>query len=569
MSEDLDKIKERLKIDKLDLETRKKLMDQFIKSGGKILSHKELYREAIKKKFSPSSQTDKKALLDKNKLTSQTSTKFYPKEKVYQTQPTKQELTKSYSKSEPELLKPSLLDRLFSHMEAFFRNVVKLFTNDITRTFARDTFIELKRNLENLKLISYLITSKSPEISNIMKAKLESVNEYAYEIIYRLNELYNEEYIAKFDKLREIFENTKQLPLKSIEKELKFFFKKLLIIFGYRSVLKKAVNTSFRDLANYLPKKDLDMIYKNFLSSESFIFDNYFEKLKHAIFALFGKVVSLDNIYFLKYLEISDEDRIGYLTQFKQISKIVEEKKEEAKKEPEQKSRDSSEDILAESLELLKNIRISSLSPKVDPDSILDPNDKALLSGCLIEFIDSQIFPILTMKAKYNVIFEAGKSFDPKKSFDDIYVYLNEIRNKLLDYKKNEEETKKIESEVMNISQKSSLLNARSIEKSRISNEIRKELNSLLGRMKVILDTVLSDYKTERKILSNPDEEIEFNIGNIKKLDIVEKNIFEGRKVIDALQDIYKYILAFSFLLTEGELGGYTLKAEKLYYLCL
>jgi hypothetical protein len=84
--------------------------------------------------------------------------------------------------------------------------------------------------------------------------------------------------------------------------------------------------------------------------------------------------------------------------------------------------------------------------------------------------------------------------------------------------------------------------------------------------MKNLLEIVLSDYKTEQKILINPQEEIEFKKVPLKDIE-EEKNIFEGEKVIDALVKIHKFLNGLIFLLTDGDLGGANTKLEKTVYL--
>jgi hypothetical protein len=113
---------------------------------------------------------------------------------------------------------------------------------------------------------------------------------------------------------------------------------------------------------------------------------------------------------------------------------------------------------------------------------------------------------------------------------------------------------------------KSNLLNSRNLEKSKLSYEIRKGVTEILGRMKNLLEIVLSDYKTEKKILSNPDEVIEFKKVPLKDIE-EEKNIFEGEKTIDALIKIHKFLNGVIFLFTDGDLGGSNTKLEKTIYL--
>lgn len=164
------------------------------------------------------------------------------------------------------------------------------------------------------------------------------------------------------------------------------------------------------------------------------------------------------------------------------------------------------------------------------------------------------MYPVLVSKAKYNPVFDAVKTLDVKKEFDDIYSGIVSIRDRINEYYKVVEDYKNVEFDIMiSITKKSSLLNTRSIERTRLSYQIRKDVSELFKKIKNDLDLVLKDHKSGGAILTNPDDIIEFKIDKIKDIE-VERNFFEGKKVIDALTDIDKIINSIIFLLTDGDL---------------
>ncbi|MGC8964795.1 MAG: hypothetical protein ACP5KI_05485, partial [Brevinematia bacterium] len=168
---------------------------------------------------------------------------------------------------------------------------------------------------------------------------------------------------------------------------------------------------------------------------------------------------------------------------------------------------------------------------------------------------------------KYSNLRSADSSIDLKKSFDDIYTNVRKIRDKILEYYKLVQDYKTIDSDVMiPITRKSSLLNSRSMEMVRVSYQVRKEAIDVFGRIKNLLELIIADYNSGGDVLMNPSEVIEFKNVPLKNVE-VEKNYFEGKTVIDAINEIFKFISGLIFLLTDADLGGSNVKLEKPIYL--
>jgi len=565
VSEDLEKIKEKIGVYHLDKETREKLFKEFQKSGGRVLSERELMRQKLKQKlnseeFPPRVRRNVTAV--KQQKVKQSST-------IKPTQLSQKQFKGDFvQKAKEESVNITFLDRVKVYLDAYFSNLIKLFSGNLKTKFIEETAKTLKEALVDLRLVSYIMTSKDTNITNAVKRTLNQIHPFAFEVLYRLSEIYREDVFNKLERLYKIEIQTKEgINPREVKEELSYIFKKLLMLYPFRETAKVFVQAAVKSISQYLQKSEVTNVSSLFIRSWNFVFGYYFDRIYRVISLIIGKELPLTSGYLMKFLGVTEEDYIGYLTEKKGIAEIVEEKKEE-KKEAQEQAKERKEDILEESLELINSIRIREIQKIIrNQEFEVEENDKVFILEAIIEFFERHIFPVLFSRAKYSVVFDGSRTLDIKKSFEDVYVNVVSLREKMNDYYKVVLDCKTIESDPMvPVARKASLLNNRNIERSRLSYEIRKSAVEIFGRMKNLLEIVLSDYKTEQKILINPQEEIEFKKVPLKDIE-EEKNIFEGEKVIDALVRIHKFLNGLIFLLTDGDLGGANTKLEKPVYL--
>jgi len=565
VSEDLEKIKEKIGVYQLDKDTREKLFKEFQKSGGRVLSERELMRQKLKQKLNseevpPRVRRNVTAVKQQNVKQSAT---------IKPTQLSQKQFKGDFvQKAKEESVNITFLDRVKVYLDAYFPNLIKLFSGNLKTKFIEETAKILKEALVDLRLVSYIMTSKDTNITNAVKRTLNQIHPFAFEVLYRLSEIYREDVFNKLERLYKIEIQTKEgINPREVKEELSYIFKKLLMLYPFRETAKVFVQAAVKSISQYLQKSEVTNVSSLFIRSWNFVFGYYFDRIYKVISLIIGKELPFTSGYLMKFLGVTEEDYIGYLTEKKGIAEMVEEKKEE-KKEAQEQAKERKEDILEESLELINSIRIREIQKIIrNQEFEVEENDKVFILEAIIEFFERHIFPVLFSRAKYSVVFDGARTLDIKKSFEDVYVNVVSLREKMNDYYKVVLDCKTIESDPMvPVARKASLLNNRNIERSRLSYEIRKSAVEIFGRMKNLLEIVLSDYKTEQKILINPQEEIEFKKVPLKDIE-EEKNIFEGEKVIDALVKIHKFLNGLIFLLTDGDLGGANTKLEKTVYL--
>jgi hypothetical protein len=565
VSEDLEKIKEKIGVYQLDKETREKLFKEFQKSGGRVLSERELMRQKLKQKLN-SEEVPPRV---RRNVTTVKQQKVEQSATIKPTQLSQKQFKGDFvQKAREESVNITFLDRVKVYLDAYFSNLIKLFSGNLKTKFIEETAKTLKEALVDLRLVSYIMTSKDTNITNAVKRTLNQIHPFAFEVLYRLSEIYREDVFNKLERLYKIEIQTKEgINPREVKEELSYIFKKLLMLYPFRETAKVFVQAAVKSISQYLQKSEVTNVSSLFIRSWNFVFGYYFDRIYRVISLIIGKELPLTSGYLMKFLGVTEEDYIGYLTEKKGIAEIVEEKKEE-KKEAQEQAKEKKEDILEESLELINSIRIREIQKIIrNQEFEVEENDKVFILEAIIEFFERHIFPVLFSRAKYSVVFDGSRTLDIKKSFEDVYVNVVSLREKMNDYYKVVLDCKAIESDPMvPVARKASLLNNRNIERSRLSYEIRKSAVEIFGRMKNLLEIVLSDYKTEQKILINPQEEIEFKKVPLKDIE-EEKNIFEGEKVIDALVKIHKFLNGLIFLLTDGDLGGANTKLEKPVYL--
>jgi len=565
VSEDLEKIKEKIGVYQLDKGTREKLFKEFQKSGGRVLSERELMRQKLKQKLN-SEEVPPRV---RRNVTAVKQQKVKQSATIKPTQLSQKQFKGDFvQKAKEESVNITFLDRVKVYLDAYFSNLIKLFSGNLKTKFIEETAKTLKEALVDLRLVSYIMTSKDTNITNAVKRTLNQIHPFAFEVLYRLSEIYREDVFNKLERLYKIEIQTKEgINPREVKEELSYIFKKLLMLYPFRETAKVFVQAAVKSISQYLQKSEVTNVSSLFIRSWNFVFGYYFDRIYRVISLIIGKELPLTSGYLMKFLGVTEEDYIGYLTEKKGIAEIVEEKKEE-KKEAQEQAKERKEDILEESLELINSIRIREIQKIIrNQEFEVEENDKVFILEAIIEFFERHIFPVLFSRAKYSVVFDGARTLDIKKSFEDVYVNVVSLREKMNDYYKVVLDCKTIESDPMvPVARKASLLNNRNIERSRLSYEIRKSAVEIFGRMKNLLEIVLSDYKTEQKILINPQEEIEFKKVPLKDIE-EEKNIFEGEKVIDALVKIHKFLNGLIFLLTDGDLGGANTKLEKPVYL--
>jgi hypothetical protein len=337
-------------------------------------------------------------------------------------------------------------------------------------------------------------------------------NSTFYEFLIRMGELYNEEEFTLI--LNAIAVRT--IPKKESIDVFKSFFKRMYIIGQYSDLCKLYMDKSL-DLqtkkkllnAEMVPsmrmqlKKDINSILTDLLLRIHIIMC----KIDRTYYPLFSQ--KLDD-----FLEMTEMDRIGYITEKERKSRL-EELKQQKKYLMQQRFYErgfDKEEVkvpkhVERGFELLNSV-LDGLEKQREqnehnPVFLLDQKDKMFKSIVFFEDFDDQYsFILTTSKISFNIDYREQKKIDVKRDLSNAYLLFSEAREEVM----------------------------KTIENS--------------------LSVVISDYNHTKRILQNSDGVLLFDthIDGMKRL--------HGKKIIEAIIESFLYASSFAFLLNYGELAG-------------
>jgi hypothetical protein len=289
---------------------------------------------------------------------------------------------------------------------------------------------------------------------------------------------------------------------------------------------------------------------------------------------------------FQEYLGYSDEDSIGYLTNLWKEELMLTSRQEasadrkESAKADGQNAKDGQSkvemtmatmddnDPIKKGLRIIEqNIRfrdvLMGFYEKKDPRALFSVKDKVFLTYTLIDFFDKEFSYIFTSnKVEFNIVFLEGNRADMKKDLSATYYKLSGIYERTNEYLKIIREIRKLESDAyLSIQERSARSNQYSLQRSQISRTLRREAKEFFDEFSKKYLVIISDFRTEKKIVQNAAVVLEFD----KKLS--GERFADGKQVIEAIEDAYYYSSSLNFLLSDGDLGGYSLMCEKPAYL--
>jgi hypothetical protein len=557
MREDIDRVRERTGIDRLDTSQRKKLYRDFIEHGGKVVkggSDKPARNEQVKP-------------LDR---------------------------TGSGVKNKPQGESPASGHRRVSPMHSSFRgsagrpqkktrkkNSLKIYLRGlILRVFAlsgkkcMDHFLEdirgpFKNHLMNLNLlVNSFLRGKWSVRKEIMQLSMGE-NSLFYEIIFRMGHLYEEK---EYDALSKSL-CSGSIPSGPHVDIYKQYFKRFYIL------------GQFTDLCKFFIQKAIDLQVQSG-KLEKGMGSQMKSKLKAAVNAVLidnlpkfhillckiaGEYLPLYSQQLDDYLGLTEQDRIGYITRVERRKRIeelkhmkeymkrkqteTEQTDQEAKKVPRHVERGLY--LLHEALERHKKTYLTE--NEKNPYELLDEDDKLLKTAMLLDTFEKEYsFILSTGKIAFNIDYHEQKKIDIKQDLNHAYLLLSEARHEVKDYVEIVEEICKVESDPrLTMHQKSTMLDSLEKKRSVLSKDSRTKVMESMGAIHDCLSVVINDYNDQRRLLQNPDDRLDFteDLEGVKRL--------HGKKIIEAVVEGFLFASAFHFLLAYGEIAGSGLSVEK------
>ena len=561
--EDIEKTRDRLKLDEIEEEDRRDLFNKFVDAGGEVLSDRKKANHNISNN---SSNSAKKNTFVNNNVSNHSDTKprkepqFTNRQIVHEVaeKPKNNETALTIKKNKPPFYNTKLW------FNAFASGVITLFGGKVNPKFLN--FIDKYVIASLLEMDTLMFNALNPIGINDTDSKNKRekvINKFAseledVELLERIKDQYDEKVYKNF--LRPYKDLDSSVVAVNYVSELKSMFRPLYVLHLYASRIKSVGEKAMMSYAivDNMSKGIVNSRISAFKRAVDLIYSRYYPKLLILLqYAAKEQLETIDD--FNKFFDIKDADILGYYTKLKLTNqKLNESKIEEAKenigKKEEEEKLNKIESIGVKLIEKCVSFKKAdnNIEYETDPFYTVEENDKIYRIKVLIDFLDRE-YSILFVsnKVKYNSVFDNLVRTDYKADFNNMFLSLSDINSRFNEYSDICKSILKVEQdEGMRFEQRVAMLSERNGQRAYISKNLKSTVSSIISPFKRKLDKLLLDKEEREKIIANPNDILTFFT------DIGYKKRVQGYNVLKALTEAYYFVSGFNYLINEGELSG-------------
>ena len=574
--EDIEKTRDRLKLDDIEEEDRRDLFHKFVDAGGEVLSDRKKANQSHSNNSANSfSNSSKKNTFVNNGNSNRSDIKpkrepqFTNKQTAYETveKPKINEKALTIKKNKPLFYDTKLW------FNAFASGVITLFGGKINPKFLN--FIDKNVISALLEMDTLIFNALNPMGINDADSKnkrdkiiarfaeeLEDV-----ELLERIKDQYDEKVYKNL--LKPYKDLDSSVVAINYASELKSMFRPLYVLHLYVSRIKSVGEKAMMSYAviDNMSKGIVNSRISAFKRATDLIYSRYYPKL--LILLKYASKERLETIEdFNNFFDIKDADILGYYTKLRLTNqklndiKIEEAKENIGKKEKEEEEKLNKIESIGVKL-IEKNVSFkkadNNIEYETDPFYTVEENDKIYRIKVLIDFLDRE-YSILFVsnKVKYNSVYDNLVRTDYKADFNNIFLSLSDINSRFNEYSDICKSILKIEQdEGMRFEQRVSMLSERNGQRTYIAKNLKSTVDSIISPFKRKLDKLLLDKEEREKIIANPNDILTFFT------DIGYKKRVQGYNVLKALTEAYYFVSGFNYLINEGELSGAGLLIDK------
>lgn len=574
--EDIEKTRDRLKLDDIEEEDRRDLFHKFVDAGGEVLSDRKKASQSHSNNSANSfSNSSKKNTFVNNGNSNRSDIKpkrepqFTNKQTAYETveKPKINEKALTIKKNKPLFYDTKLW------FNAFASGVITLFGGKINPKFLN--FIDKNVISALLEMDTLIFNALNPMGINDADSKnkrdkiiarfaeeLEDV-----ELLERIKDQYDEKVYKNL--LKPYKDLASSVVAINYASELKSMFRPLYVLHLYVSRIKSVGEKAMMSYAviDNMSKGIVNSRISAFKRATDLIYSRYYPKL--LILLKYASKEKLETIEdFNNFFDIKDADILGYYTKLRLTNqklndiKIEEAKENIGKKEKEEEEKLNKIESIGVKL-IEKNVSFkkadNNIEYETDPFYTVEENDKIYRIKVLIDFLDRE-YSILFVsnKVKYNSVYDNLVRADYKADFNNIFLSLSDINSRFNEYSDICKSILKIEQdEGMRFEQRVSMLSERNGQRAYIAKNLKSTVDSIISPFKRKLDKLLLDKEEREKIIANPNDILTFFT------DIGYKKRVQGYNVLKALTEAYYFVSGFNYLINEGELSGAGLLIDK------
>ena len=575
---DIDKTRDRLKLDDIEEDDRRDLFNKFVDAGGEVVydSRKKINSTTTNINANTNSHIKKNNSINTNSQSRFEHSDIKPKKESHPTNKQTNyeaiekiktnEVFKHANKSKPLFFNFKLW------LSAFSSGVITFFGGKVNPKFLN--FIDKNVISSLLEMDTLMFNALNPMGINDADSKNKRekiISRFAteledVELLERIKDQYDEKVYKNL--LRPYKELDSPVVAVNYVNELKGMFRPLYVLHLYSSKIKLVGEKAMSSYAivDNMSRGIVNSRISAFKRSVELIYSKYYPKLLILLqYASKEKLETLEE--FNKFLEITDVDILGYYTKLKLANQKLHESKIEAAKEnigkkDEEEKLNKIESIGVKLIEKCVSFKKedNNIEYETDPFYTIEENDKIYRIKVLIDFLDRE-YSILFVsnKVKYNLVYDNLVRTDYKSDFNNIFLSLSDINSRFNEYSEICKNILKVEEdEAMRFEQRVSMLSERNGQRAYISKNLKSTVMSIINSFKKKLDKLLLDKEEREKIIANPNDILTLfaDIGNHKKR-------VQGYNVLKALTEAYYFISGFNYLITEGELSGAGILIDK------
>ncbi len=575
---DIDKTRDRLKLDDIEEDDRRDLFNKFVDAGGEVVydSRKKINSTTTNINSNTNSHIKKNNSINTNSQSRFEHSDIKPKKESHPTN--KQTNYEAIEKIKTnEVFKPANKSKpLFFNfklwLSAFSSGVITFFGGKVNPKFLN--FIDKNVISSLLEMDTLMFNALNPMGINDTDSKNKRekiISRFAteledVELLERIKDQYDEKVYKNL--LRPYKELDSPVIAVNYVNELKGMFRPLYVLHLYSSKIKLVGEKAMSSYAivDNMSRGIVNSRISAFKRAVELIYSKYYPKLLILLqYASKEKLETLEE--FNKFLEITDVDILGYYTKLKLANQKLHESKIEAAKEnigkkDEEEKLNKIESIGVKLIEKCVSFKKedNNIEYETDPFYTIEENDKIYRIKVLIDFLDRE-YSILFVsnKVKYNLVYDNLVRTDYKSDFNNIFLSLSDINSRFNEYSEICKNILKVEEdEAMRFEQRVSMLSERNGQRAYISKNLKSTVMSIINSFKKKLDKLLLDKEEREKIIANPNDILTLfaDIGNHKKR-------VQGYNVLKALTEAYYFISGFNYLITEGELSGAGILIDK------
>lgn len=575
---DIDKTRDRLKLDDIEEDDRRDLFNKFVDAGGEVVydSRKKINSTTTNINSNTNSHIKKNNSINTNSQSRFEHSDIKPKKESHPTN--KQTNYEAIEKIKTnEVFKPANKSKpLFFNfklwLSAFSSGVITFFGGKVNPKFLN--FIDKNVISSLLEMDTLMFNALNPMGINDADSKNKRekiISRFAteledVELLERIKDQYDEKVYKNL--LRPYKELDSPVVAVNYVNELKGMFRPLYVLHLYSSKIKLVGEKAMSSYAivDNMSRGIVNSRISAFKRAVELIYSKYYPKLLILLqYASKEKLETLEE--FNRFLEITDVDILGYYTKLKLANQKIHESKIEAAKEnigkkDEEEKLNKIESIGVKLIEKCVSFKKedNNIEYETDPFYTIEENDKIYRIKVLIDFLDRE-YSILFVsnKVKYNLVYDNLVRTDYKSDFNNIFLSLSDINSRFNEYSEICKNILKVEEdEAMRFEQRVSMLSERNGQRAYISKNLKSTVVSIINSFKKKLDKLLLDKEEREKIIANPNDILTLfaDIGNHKKR-------VQGYNVLKALTEAYYFISGFNYLITEGELSGAGILIDK------